>query len=111
MKDLVDVSEGTAWAAGIFLVLGVTLHPFFLFCAIFAFSLFVFLTWYDLRQRTRGPTYQYITNEKGEIVGIWCNHCGHSTRKQNDIESRYCSFCHRHHDGQSPAGAESSPPA
>ena len=95
MKDFTDVAEGTAWAVGIFLLLGVILHPFFLLCALATSGLFVFLMWYDLRQRAAAPTYQYITDEKGEIIGIRCNGCGHLSHKQKDIENKSCSFCHR----------------
>ena len=93
MKDFTDLAEGTAWAVGIFILLGVFFHGFFLICALAASGFFVFLTWYDLRQRARLPDYQYLTDEKGDVVGIHCNRCGRSSRKQDDIESAACSFC------------------
>ena len=93
MKDFTDLAEGTAWAVGIFILLGVFLHGFFLLCALAASGFFVFLTWYDLRQRSRLPSYQLLTDDKGDIVGIHCNLCGRSSRKQEDIDSAECSFC------------------
>lgn len=95
MKDFTDVAEGTAWAVGIFILLGVILHSFFLLCALATSGLFVFLMWYDLRQRAAAPSYQYMTDEKGEIAGIRCNRCGHSSLNQKDIENKSCSFCRR----------------
>lgn len=100
MKDFTDFAEGTALAAGILILLGIALHPFFLLCALAASGLFVYLTWADLRQRVRAPSYLYITDEQGDIVGIRCNLCGHSSRKPEDVDGKFCGSCQMHHEEQ-----------
>lgn len=31
-------------------------------------------------------------------VGIHCFHCGNVSFNPNDVQQKYCGFCHRFHD-------------
>lgn len=47
------------------------------------------------RGRERGATYTIISN--GTTPAIYCNRCGRLSYSPEDIENRYCGFCHQYH--------------
>jgi hypothetical protein len=97
MRDYADLGAGAALALAAFLALGLMLHWFFFVCALPAFGLFVFTEWATARQQARSPGYRYTFDEDGNINAIQCEHCGRSSHKEHDIQSKFCSFCGRYH--------------